>query len=87
MIGLSLIFGLCYYAFNGITMTSETTSIAVNTTNLSIYQFIYFSIMTMMGKPPISFAPIGGWKYIVMIEGFLGYLLMALFVFIIIRKL
>ena len=89
MIGLSLIFGFSYYIFTGIgeIVSNEASKTVISSENVSILDSIYFSIMAMTGKPPISYSPIGNWKYIVIIESVLGYLFQALFVFVIIRKL
>jgi len=89
MIGLSLIFAFGYHIFDGIapTVISETTTKAANPADVSIFDSLYFSITALIGKPTTSFNPIGRWKYIVMIESILGYLLLALFVVVIIRKI
>jgi hypothetical protein len=89
MMGLTLVFALGYYIFDGVVQTEalKATANAVNTTSLSIFDSIYFSTMTITGKLPSSFSPVGKWKYIVMTESFLGYLLLALFVIVIVKKL
>ena len=87
MIGLSLVFSLFYYISGGISHTgiSETTTKTSNPLNMS--DAFYFSTMVLIGKPPTGFNPIGEWKYLVMAEGFLGYLLLALFVVVLVKRL
>lgn len=89
LIGLPLIFALFYYIFGGfiIIAGSENAIETTNSTNISLFESVYFSLMNMIGKPPIGFNPIGGWKYIIMMESLLGYILLALFVVVLIKKL
>ena len=89
MIGLSLVFAFAYFISGGIGQIeiSETTKNAAKSVSMSIFDSVYFSVMVIIGKLPTGFNPIGGWKYIVMIESFLGYLLMALFAVVLVRKL
>jgi len=56
----------------------------------NIYYFgdrMYLSAMIFTGQTPINFQPIGAWKLVVMFESVLGYLLLALFIVVLARKL
>ena len=52
----------------------------------SIFESMYFSSTSLTGTPPTDM-PIGAWKYAMMLESVLGYILLALFVVVLARKL
>jgi len=49
------------------------------TTNVSFKDSLYFSSLVFVSQPPHDWRPKEGWKYAVMIEDILGWLLLALF--------
>jgi len=53
----------------------------------SFWECLYFSALSFVGGTPLGLAPIGGWKYAVMAESVLGYLLLAPFIVVLARKL
>lgn len=56
----------------------------------NIYYFgdhMYLSAMIFTGQTPTNFQPIDAWKLVVMFESVLGYLLLALFIVVLARKL
>lgn len=46
---------------------------------LAFEESIYFSIMMFLTRPPYGLHPVGRWKYLIISEYILGWLLMALF--------
>ncbi len=48
-------------------------------TDLSFKDALYFSMMVFVSQPPHDWRPKEGWKYAVMLEDVLGWLLLALF--------
>jgi hypothetical protein len=48
-------------------------------TDVSLKDALYFSIMVFVSQPPHDWRPKEGWKYAVMLEDVLGWLLLALF--------
>ena len=46
----------------------------------SFAETLYFSSMVFFSKPPQNWLPRAKWRYVVMIEGILGWLLLALFI-------
>ena len=51
-------------------------------TDLSLKDALYFSTMVFISMPPHDWQPKEGWKYWVVLEGVLGWLLLALFLVI-----
>jgi uncharacterized protein YjbI with pentapeptide repeats len=49
--------------------------------------YLYFSAATLTGSVPTGLHPIGAWKYAVMIERLIGYLLLTLFVVVLTKKM
>jgi uncharacterized protein YjbI with pentapeptide repeats len=98
--GSILGFASLYRIFYGITKSSPP-EITMNTLNNSTLLFslapneispcfwecLYFSAISLTGSTPVGLSPVGGWKYAVMFESVLGYLLLALFIVILARKL
>ena len=56
-------------------------------TSPSFLECLYFSALSFVGGAPVGPSPVGGWKYAVMFESVLGYLLLALFIVVLARKL
>ena len=96
------IFGflLLYYFLGGITKSSppEITMKAMNNSTLlfafvpsetspSFWECLYFSALSFVGGTPAGLSPVGAWKYAVMFESVFGYLLLALFIVVLARKL
>ena len=48
-------------------------------TEISFKDALYFSTMVFVSMPPHDWRPKEGWKYAVMLEDVLGWLLLALF--------
>ncbi len=47
---------------------------------LSLGDALYFSTMVFVSRPPQFWFPRGKWRYLVMIEGIMGWMLLALFI-------
>jgi hypothetical protein len=50
------------------------------TVELSFKDTLYFSTMAFISRPPQYWLPRGNWRYLVMAEGILGWLFLALFI-------
>jgi len=53
----------------------------------SFWECLYFSAVSLAGGTPVGLSPVGVWKYAVMFESVLGYLLLAPFIVVLARKL
>jgi hypothetical protein len=48
--------------------------------SISFGDALFFSIMVFVSKPPQQWLPRGKWRYAVMVEGVIGWLLLGLFI-------
>ncbi|HPS92641.1 MAG TPA: pentapeptide repeat-containing protein [Methanothrix sp.] len=96
-------FASLYGSFNGITtvgpseiflsiniapiVVQNAPPINAYSGGLSSADYLYFSAAALTGSAPTELHPIGTWKYIVVIERLIGYLLLALFVVVLTKKL
>jgi len=78
-----LTFGLLYWTGDGIRRSSKPLSGPVEVDSIpervSLRNSLFFSTMIFLSRGPIDFLPIGRYRYYVILEGILGWLLLALF--------
>jgi len=78
-----LIFALIYWAGNGIRRSAKPlqglTEVDPVPERVTIKNALFFSTMIFLSRGPIDFLPVGRYRYYVILEGMLGWLLLALF--------
>jgi len=102
VLGFTLLYKLLPQSYGGIAESGPSTATmeALNNSTLLLTfssgdgavtpswgECLYFSFRALTGGTPDRLHPVGLCKYAVMIEGFLGYLFLALFVVVLARKI
>jgi uncharacterized protein YjbI with pentapeptide repeats len=78
-----LIFALTYWVGNGIRRSAKPlqglSEVDPVPERVTIKNALFFSTMIFLSRGPIDFLPVGRYRYCVILEGILGWLLLALF--------
>ncbi len=89
MLGLILIFA-SFFKFSNAIYRTEWNLIPISsdhTIDSSFIDCLYFSAMTLCGQVPPNMQALGNWVYMVALERLIGYLLLALFMVVLTKKL